>query len=256
MNLRKGALDHFDTVFMTNDQFRREIMALEEVNNLPKKKLVEYGSALLDEMTKAYEALPPNNNKIKTVVIAPSWQKDNIMDYCIEPMLDQMIGQGYKLIVRPHPQFMRHHADKVEALRLKYAYAGEDIYFETDFSSSKTIYSADLLITDWSNVGYEFCFTTTKPGLFIHTPMKIMNPDYHKINIESFASRIRNKLGREIMPEEIDSINTVINDLLNNADKYKGDIEIIRKQERYNFGCAAEFGGKYILKQLTNKSKE
>ena len=256
MNLRKGALDHFDTLFMTNDQFKREILALEEVNNLPKKKLVEYGSALLDEMTKAYEALPPKHNKIKTIVIAPSWQKDNIMDYCIEPMLDQMIGQGYKLIVRPHPQYMRHYAEKVETLRLKYAYAGGNIDFETDFSSSKTIYTADLLITDWSNVGYEFCFTTTKPALFIHTPMKIMNPDYKKINIESFASRIRNKIGRELMPNEIDNINNVIFDLLNNSDRYCEEIDRIRRQERYNYGCAAEAGGKYILQQLISKTKE
>lgn len=253
MNLRKGALDHFDTVFMTNDQFRREILALEEVNNLPKKNLVEYGYALLDEMTKAYEALPLKHNERKTIVIAPSWQKDNIMDYCIEPMLDQMIGQGYKLVVRPHPQYMRHRAEKVESLRVKYAYAGEDIYFETDFSSSETIYTADLLITDWSNVGYEFCFTTTKPALFIHTPMKIMNPEYEKINIESFASRIRNKIGRAIMPNEIESINNVILDLLNNSDRYREEIDKIRRQERYNYGCAAEAGGKYILKQLTSK---
>lgn len=255
MNLRKGALDHFDTVFMTNDQFKREILALEEVNNLPKKRLVEYGSALLDEMTKSYEALPPKQNQGKTIVIAPSWQKDNIMDYCIETMLDRMIGQGYKLIVRPHPQYMRHHADKVEVLRQKYDYAGEDIYFETDFSSSETIYTADLLITDWSNVGYEFCFTTTKPALFIHTPMKIMNPDYQKINIESFASRIRNKIGREIMPDEIESINDVIWDLLYNSDQYREVIDKIRREERYNYGCAAEAGGKYIINSLISKRR-
>lgn len=255
-NLRKGALDHFDTVFMTNDQFRREVTALEEVNNLRRKNLVEYGSALLDEMTKAYEALPKVKNERKTVVIAPSWQKDNIMDSCIDSMLEQMIGQEYRVIVRPHPQYMRHFSEKVEALRLKYANAEEDILFETDFSSSKTVYNADLLITDWSNVGYEFCFSTTKPGLFIHTPMKIMNPDYKKINIETFASRIRPKIGKEIMPEEISNINDIIYELLDNAEKYSEEIDRIRREERYNYGYAAEAGARYLLKQLVKSSQQ
>ena len=255
INLRKGALDHFDTVFMTNDQFRREVTALEEVNNLRRKNHVEYGSTLLDEMTKAYEALPKVKNERKTVVIAPSWQKDNIMDSCIDSMLEQMTGQEYRVIVRPHPQYMRHYSEKVEALQLKYANAEEDIMFETDFSSSKTVYNADLLITDWSNVGYEFCFSTAKPGLFIHTPMKIMNPDYQKIGIETFASRIRPKIGKEIMPEDIVKINDVIYELLDNSERYRKEIDCIRREERYNYGFAAEAGAKYIIKQLVNKSK-
>lgn len=252
LNLRKGALDHFDTVFMTNEQFEREIIALEEVNNLPHKNLVEYGYDLLDEMTAAYEALPKKKNERATVVIAPSWQKDNIMDSCIEPMLDKMAGQDYNIIVRPHPQYMRHFSHKVEALKQKYSYIGENIVFETDFSSSATVYTADLLITDWSNVGYEFCFTTTKPGLFINTPMKIMNTDYKKINIESFASRVRPKIGKEIMPEDIDYINDVIHDLLARTGEYHEIIDKIRREERYNYGVAAEAGARYILKRLIN----
>jgi YidC/Oxa1 family membrane protein insertase len=253
LNLRKGALDHFDTVFMTNDQFKREILALEEVNHLPRKNLVEYGYALLDEMIAEYDALPKKNSTEKTVVIAPSWQKDNIMESCIELMLDNMVGHDYRIIVRPHPQYMRHHAELVEALRHKYANVGDNIVFETDFSSSATIYSADLLITDWSNVGYEFCFTTTKPGLFIHTPMKIMNTDYRKIDIESFASRVRPKIGREIMPDEIPNINEVISDLLARADEYHEVIDQIRRQEIYNFGYAAEAGAKYLISSMITK---
>lgn len=254
LNLRKGALDHFDTIFLTNDQFRREILALEEANNLPRKNLVEYGSALLDEMAAAYEALPQKKNEQPIIVIAPSWQKDNIMDSCIEPLLDTILNSNYKIIVRPHPQYMRHFAQKVEALRQKYADAGERLVFETDFSSSETIYRADLLITDWSNVGYEFCFSTTKPGLFIHTPMKIMNTDYQKLgNMETFASRVRPKIGKELMPEDIQRINGIIQDLLDRSDEYHEIIDKIRREERYNYGCAAEAGARYIIKRLISK---
>ena len=32
---------------------------------------------------------------------------------------------------------------------------------------------ADLLITDWSSIGYEYAYTTKKPVIFINTPMKM-----------------------------------------------------------------------------------
>ena len=46
---------------------------------------------------------------------------------------------------------------------------------------NSTIFEADLMITDWSGIAYEYAYTTCKPVLFIDTPMKIMNPEYKKI---------------------------------------------------------------------------
>ena len=61
--LRKGALDHYDTVFCVGEHLKREIRQMEALDGLPEKKLVETGYPLLDEMTAAYEAAPHPENR-------------------------------------------------------------------------------------------------------------------------------------------------------------------------------------------------
>lgn len=55
--------------------------------------------------------------------------------------------------------------------------------FRQIFSSNDTVFNADLIITDWSGIAYEYAFTTLRPVLYINTPMKIMNPEYEKIGV-------------------------------------------------------------------------
>lgn len=255
---RSGALDHFDTVYLNNDQDLREIRAWEKLKNLPEKRLVEYGYPLMDRLLRTYEALPPRaEGGGKQIVIAPSWQVDNIMDSCIEKLLDGLIGKGYQLIVRPHPQYIRHHASDIKRLEEKYREYGAELAFETSFSSFESVYTSDLLITDWSGVGYEFCFTTCRPVLFIHTPMKIMNPEYKEIGIESFAERMRSQLGRDIYPEDLErTVGRAVEELLASGKEYQERIDRIRREERYNYGCAAPVGAADILGRLKRRQGE
>lgn len=246
---RTGALDHFDTIFLNNDQDKREIRAWEKLKDLPEKRLVEYGYPLLDHLQREYnDSLPEiKRNNVSKIVIAPSWQEANIMESCIEKLLDSLVGKGYQIVVRPHPQYIKHHTSDIKRLEEKYSDHSEEISFETSFSSFFNIYSADLVVTDWSGVGYEFCFTTCRPVLFIHTPMKIMNPEYQKIGIESFAERMKNKVGKDLPLEDLEEIDNVVKELLTSAEEYKITIEHLREEERYNVGCAAEIGARYII---------
>lgn len=256
--LRTGAVDHFDTVYLNNEQDRDEIRAWERIKQLPEKRLVEYGYPMMDHLLMEYEKLQlegkPKSVKPK-IVIAPSWQPDNIMESCIEQVIDGLLGQGYQLIVRPHPQYMRHHMADVKKLEEKYREYTEEVSFETGFSSFENVYSSDLLITDWSAVGYEFSFTTCRPTLFIHTPMKIMNPEYQKIGIVSFAERMRNEIGQDLKLEDLNKIAKTVKMLLNSGKEYENRIDIIRKEERYHFGCAAQIGARDIISRLQIKNR-
>ena len=118
MTLRKSALDHFDTIFCTGKHQKEEIEKTEAVYGLPKKRLVEFGYPLLDKMREDYGCTERKTHEEKRILIAPSWQADNIMDSCLEGLLDSLAGRGYQITVRPHPQYVRHYADEMEQLRL------------------------------------------------------------------------------------------------------------------------------------------
>ncbi len=71
-----------------------------------------------------YARLEPSVCDKKRILIAPSWQEDNIVDSCLEKILDNLKGQGYYVTVRPHPQHVRHRAELMEQLKKRYERCG------------------------------------------------------------------------------------------------------------------------------------
>ena len=132
---------------------------------------------------------------------------------------------------------------------------GKNFEVQTDFSSNSTVYNSDIVITDWSSIAQEFSLTTKKPTLFINTPMKVMNPEWQKIGIEPMDIWIRDKIGVSVDIDKLDNINIIIEEMLNNKDKYKANIEDLLDNCLYNKGHAAEVGGRYIIKQVS-KTKD
>jgi len=257
LTMRKGSTAHYDTVFAIGKYQKEEEEKNNEVYNL-NRKIVEWGYTVFDDMLSNYEANKDTinaENSETTVLIAPSWQKDNIIDLCLEDILDSMKNTKYKVIVRPHPQQVRHMKDKFESMKEQYK-DNKNIEIQTDFSSNKTVYSADLVVTDWSSIANEFAYTTKKPVLFVDTPMKIMNPDYEKLEIEPINIWSRNVMGQSISVEDCKKINEVVERILKEKDDYKEKIEKLVNDGVYNIGKSAEVGANYIIEAIQNKINE
>ncbi|MCI8332728.1 MAG: membrane protein insertase YidC [Clostridiales bacterium] len=256
LTYRTGAFDYFDTIFAVSDQQAREVRAIEQLRGTPEKKIVECGYGLLDNMIEAYKALPPAENEKKTILIAPSWQYDNIMDSCLDDLVEGLTGSGYRIVIRPHPQYVRRFPLKIKEILNQYADRfSDDFIIETDFSSNVTVYTADLLITDWSAISFEFSFTTNKPTLFINTKMKVVNKAYKKIDIEPFDITAREQVGRSIDKDEVKNIAAVADDLLNNQSLYAAGIEKLKNEYFYHLGHSGEAGADYIISRLSKKKK-
>lgn len=255
MTMRTGSMDHFDTVFCTGKHHKEEVEKTEEVYNLPKKNIVEWGYCLLDSMREDYSKMEKKISDVKSILIAPSWQKDNIVDSCLDEILDNLKGHGYKITVRPHPQHVRHMPERMQQLKDKYA-SDNDIEIQTDFSSNSTVFGADMMITDWSGICYEYAYTTCKPVLFIDTPMKVMNPEYKKIDVEPINIWMRDSIGASIKPDEMDKAAAVVEEMLNNADKYSERIDKFVHEYVYNLGHSAQVGGDYIINAVVRKINE
>lgn len=255
MAMRKGSMDHFDTIFCTGKHQKEEVEKIETVYQLPKKTLVEWGYSLLDQMREDYKHMKKEKGSQKSILIAPSWQKDNIVDSCLEQLLDSLINEDYHITVRPHPQHIRHQPDKMEQLKARYE-AKKNIEIQTDFSSNSTVFLADLVITDWSSIAYEFAYATCKPVLFVDTPMKIMNPEYDRIDVEPINIWMREKIGRIIRVEEVGNAASVIALMLEQTEGYHDKIDAITSEYVYNIGKSSEVGAKYIVEEIQKKISE
>ena len=257
MTYRTGAFDYFDTIFTVSPAQSEEIRALEELRGTKKKKIIECGYGLIDNMIAAYEASDKTPNEKPTVLIAPSWQYDNIMDSCLDGLIDGLCGKGYKIVIRPHPQYVRRFPVRMKEIIGKYQERfSDDFMIETDFSSNVTVYTADLLITDWSAIAFEFSFTTDKPTLFINTQMKVVNKAYKKIKIKPFDITARTQIGKTIEKEEVRDINDTVQYLISHQDEYSGEIDKLKHEYFYNLGSSGEVGAQYIIDRLTKKKKK
>lgn len=255
MTMRTGAVDHYDSVLCVGKHQKEEITNTEAVYGLPHKTLVDWGYTLLDEMCAQYAASAHEDKPGKKILIAPSWQKDNIVDSCLEEILDTLKGRGYQITVRPHPQEVRLKQAYMEQLEAKYA-ADRDVEIQTDFSSNSTVFEADLLITDWSGITYEYAFTTLRPVLFIDTPMKVMNPEYEKINTPPINIWMREVIGAVVKPDELEKLPEAVERLLSGRDEYRERIDRFVHEYVYNLGNSGEVGAKYIINEIQKKIKE
>jgi len=253
--VRETALDHFDTIFCVGPHQVAEIRKREELAGLPRKKLVKAGYGLYDQLAASYAALPQKHNDEPRVLIAPSWQVDNILELCIDNMLQSLIGRGFNIIVRPHPQYIRMFPEQVDALTTRYSNytINGEITFELDFSGNDSVFSSDILITDWSNIAFEFSYSTLKPCIFINTPMKVLNHNFKQYGLEALDITLRNKIGVSINVEDISEIGKSVGQLLAEKTSFREQIEKIVSQYLYYPGRNGEAGGSYIIKQLENR---
>jgi len=252
---KEKAFDTFNTVFCVGPHQVAELRRREELANLTRRKLVKTGYGLYDQLVESYAGILSVQNEKPLILIAPSWQADNILDICIDSMLEALLGQGRIVVVRPHPQYTRLFPERMEFLAKRYCRYVTDgeLIFELDFSSNRSIFTSDVLITDWSGISYEFSYCTHRPCIYINTPMKIMNPNYEQYGLEVLDISLRDKVGVSIDVNDLGRLNEAVVDLLENKDSYKNQIEQTLKQYVYHPGRSGEAGGKYIIDRLTAK---
>lgn len=256
MVLHTGALDHYDTIFCVGQFQFDEIRFCEKLHGTPEKRLIACGYGLLEDLRREYEQMPAVQRERKKILIAPSWQTDNLLDSCIDRVLEQLLGKGYQVVVRPHPEYKKRYRPRLEQLVERYAsYAGSDLEFELDFTSSQSIYDSDLVVTDWSGTAYEFAFVTGKPAVFINTPPKIHNREYSRYPMKPLELTLRAQVGAELEVDELGRLAERTEELLNHQTLYRERISRVLADTISNFGNSASVGADYIIAQLKARAK-
>lgn len=253
---RQESYDKYDTILCVGPHQVNEIRKAEQLRNLPAKELVEVGYPLLDEEIEAFGSMKGVNAK-PVVLIAPSWQEDCILDSCIDSMLESLLGHGWKIIVRPHPEYVKRYGARWNTLTSKYAKTPEkELYFEGDFSSNATVFSSDVLITDWSSVACEFAFSTLKPAVFVNTKMKVQNPHYEELGIVPTDISLRDEIGVSVDPADTLKMADVVTDILESKEQWHEKVARVREATIFNIGNSANIEGEFLLNRILQKQRE
>ena len=287
-----AAYDSYNTLLCVGPHQIAEVRRREQMADLPPKCLVECGYDLLDREIESYQQLLERNSEgvtgqsshsgqrsndarndnaessgggqngstesipstVSTILIAPSWQEDNLLDLCIDDMLNQLVEPGHRVIVRPHPEYIKRFGPRWEALQKRWGdTSDEQLHFEGDFSSNESIYTSDVLITDWSSISCEFSFSTLKPCIFIDTPMKERNTTWRDWNMEPTDITLRNKIGVSFAPDALEGLAQTVDSMISHPDDWSERIKDIRDGFIFNLGHGGEIAGEYLLSAVLEK---
>ena len=255
--LREGALDHFDTIFCYGPNQVTEMRQQEAVYHLPARRLIETGYPLLDDLLESVSALDLTRaNEPPVALVAPSWQAQNLLELCPGEVVRPLVAAGFHVIVRPHPEFVKRFGPKLAAIREALADVDATaLEFQTDFSSNATVYSSDIVVTDWSTIAQEFSYATKKPSIFVNTPMKVMNPNYEKIAAVPLDITLREEIGVALDVDDLAEIGTVAAGMVAHRAEWHDRIAAVVQANIFHLGTAAAAMGRYVLDSLARHER-
>ncbi|MDR2381973.1 MAG: YidC/Oxa1 family membrane protein insertase [Bifidobacteriaceae bacterium] len=272
--LREHALDHFDTVFAYGPNHIEEIRRLEELSGLPAKRVVVTGYGLLDDLIESVESLEaqdaaerpeptepsepsqapdtPTSSPPPVALIAPSWQIDNLIEVCLEATARPLVQAGFRVVVRPHPEFVKRFPNKIAAAAeaLSAEIASGQLELQTDFSSNFTVYTADVVVTDWSTIAQEFSYATLKPAIFVNTPMKVMNPNWEAVGAPPLDITLRDMIGVSVDTDDLPRIGQIARELVASRAAWRDRIKAVLEDNIYYVGSSELAMGEYILEAV------
>jgi len=255
MKYLPGAFDYYDSIFCVGPHHIKEILKREELHELQPKNLVKTGNYLLERIYSEYQkhlAEKPTVDEKTTILIAPSWGDNNVIENCGEDLVELLLKEGYEVIVRPHPETVRRFPHLLKTFTIKF---GKNSAFtlEKSVASCESLLKSDVLICDSSGVALEYAFGTSRPVLFLDVPYMVRNENYKELDLEVFELSIRKEIGVVASHENLDEIPKIIENLKADRMNYKKQIEKLREQNVFAFGNSPEIGAQYILDIIREK---
>lgn len=240
---RLFGIDYFDSILLTGDYQKKDLLKLEELRDVPKKEYTTVGCPYLDTLKEKIDSLPKEENHRFTVLVSPSWGKSALLSKYGEKLLTPLADSGWKIIIRPHPQSKKSESLMLKNLTEKYQ---ENSNVEWDYNQDNIISmsKSDIMISDFSGIIYDYTFLCDKPVMFVNSDMDLRPYDAYDIeggkNIWQFETL--KKIGIELKEENFDKIKEIIQQA-----SYSKELQELRHKASNEAWMNKGFAGKSVV---------
>ena len=244
---RMFGLDFYDAVLLSGSYQVEQIRFLEKERNIKEKELVVVGCPYMDTMYSRLKNASRKNEGNRTVLLAPSWGASSILSKYGERILDALIATGFKIIVRPHPQTLVSEKNIIEPLIKKYS-ESENFSWNYDNDNFEVLNSADILITDFSGIIFDYSLIFDRPLIYADTSFDTAPYDADWLKEPMWKFRVLPSLGVKLEEALFGDMKSLIENTINNED-LKAGRENARKIAWENIGKSAELTADYMIKK-------
>ena len=242
---RMFGVDYYDALLLSGPYQIDDCRALEKLRELPEKECVLVGIPYLDETAQRLEttAQPPHE---RTVLVAPSWGGNSLLNRFGGALIDRLKETGYHIILRPHPQSYTSEAALIEDLKRRYP----DLEWNRDTDNFAVLNRADIMISDFSGVIFDFALVFNKPVICAYTGFDPSQDDAWWLDTPIWTATAIPRIGPILTEENLPTLKQMIDTALEEHSYEAGLLEV--RDETWNFrGEGAKRAADYLIGKYT-----
>ena len=226
------------------------------MSNITKKELVVIGSTYMDSIAEKKKEVAPVSNDIPVVLAAPTWGVSSTLNRFGEKFLQALVDTGFKVIVRPHPQSFVSDPELMDELQKKFP-ESDMFSWNTDNDNFCVLNQADVMISDFSGVVFDYSLIFDKPVIYTNTMLDLSPYDAAWTDEEIWRRQVLPKLGVELKESDFEHLKDVINHVIGD-EKYQQGRDYVRDMAWEYKGKAAEKAVDYLcgLRETLTKVEE
>ena len=244
---RMFGIDYFDAMLLSGEFQIRQVRELEALRNLPEKEVKLVGLPHMDGLRKKLLEAGPIGEHETTVLLAPSWGSNSILNKYGKKIIDELIATGYKIIIRPHPQTFVSEKEMIEPLMKAYPET-DKLEWDRSNDNFNTLYRSDILISDFSGVIFDYSLVFDKPVIYAETEFDNGVYDSWWLDEKEWIFVILDKLGIKLTGDNMKDIKSLINTCLTD-NKFKAGREQARSEAWANIGNSVECIADYLIEK-------
>jgi len=234
-------LDYYDVVLPGGDADIKMVRELESVRNTERKEMEAIGCTYMDILRENVNSVEkpefnPDGER-KTILLSPTWGLHGLLRRFGDRILTYLTGlDKYNIIIRPHPQSFVSDKELMESLMQKYPETST-LKWDREPHGLKTMSQADVMISDFSGIIFDFIFLFERPVLAFKGEYDKRGHDSMDLSEDPWNIQAVEKTGISLEAEDIENLDEKIElflkgntsfaeslkDLHDGMDKYPGE---------------------------------
>jgi CDP-glycerol glycerophosphotransferase (TagB/SpsB family) len=231
---REGVFDQYDYILCVGQRQVDELKSMQGKRGHKRCVLVPGGYEIIDALLR--EPVPEPSDRT-CVLYGPTWGKSSSAPTHGVEMIGKLL-KDCEVVFRPHPLSLCYDRPTIDAILQAH---GQSPHFSMDdnVSSKPSLMRADVFISDWSGVAFEYALARRRPVIFIDGEGKVDNPNWQEYFPEAGLEEVfRDRVGTVI--GDVANIVKVVAEMRASASDWEARIKAAERDLLFARGHAGE----------------